>query len=78
MHQAIAFAIASEVCHELPFAKNFRNDDEIFVISFANEFLRNAQFTAFSLRFGRENLLANFRAASEFEFAFAAVSRRLR
>ena len=84
VHQAIAFAIASEFCRKLPFARNFRSKDEIFAISFAkpfafaSEFLRNAQFAAFCLRFGGKNSLANFRGASEFAFAFAVVSLRPR
>ena len=52
MHHAIAFAFASEFCRKLPFARNFRSEDEIFAISFAkpftfaSEFLRNAKFAA--------------------------------
>ena len=81
MHQAIAFAIASEFCRKRPFARNFRNENKISAISFAkpfafaSEFLRNAYFAAFSLGLDGHNSLANFRGASEFAFAFAAVSR---
>ena len=67
VHQAIAFAIASEFRRKLPFARHFRNEDAIFALSFAQpfasasefEFLRNAEFAAFSLRFGGKNSLAN-------------------
>ena len=82
VHQAIAFAIASKFCRRLPFARDFRSEDDIFAISFAkpfafaSEFLRSAQFAAFCLRFGGQNSLANCRGASEFAFAFAAVSLR--
>ena len=38
MHQAIAFAIASESCRKRPFATYFRNEDEILAISFAKPF----------------------------------------
>ena len=84
VHQAIAFAIASEFCRKLAFARKFCSEDEIFAISFAisfafaSEFLRSAQFAAFRLRFGGKNSLANSRGASEFAFAFAAVSLRPR
>ena len=84
MNQAVAFAIAREFCRKRPFARNYRNEDETFAISFtkpfafAGEFLRNAWFAAFCLRFGGYKLLANFRGASEFAFAFAALSLRLR
>ena len=82
VHQAIPFAITSEFCRKRPFARNFRNENEIFAIqfakpfAFASEFLRNATFAAFCLRFGAENSLANCRGASE--FAFAALSLRPR
>ena len=71
MHQAIAFAIASEFCRKLAFARKFRSEDKIFAISFAkpfafaSEFLRNAQFAAFRLRFGGKNSLANSRGARQ-------------
>ena len=84
VHQAIAFAIASEFCHSLPFARDFRSEDDIFAISFAkpfafaSEFLRSAQFAAFCLRFGGQNSLANCRGASEFAFAFAFAAVSLR
>ena len=86
MHHAIAFAFASEFCRKLPFARNFRSEDEIFAISFADfhshsrcEFLRNATFAAFFfeiwwLRFAGEIRLG----ASEFAFAFTAGSLRPR
>ena len=35
VHQTIAFAIASEFCRKLPFARKFCSEDEIFAISFA-------------------------------------------
>ena len=83
VRQAIAFAIVFEFCRKLPFARNFCSEDEIFAISFAkpfvfaSEFLPNAWFAAFCLRFCGENFLAHFRGASEFAFAFAfaAVSQ---
>ena len=58
MHHAIAFAIASEFCRKLPFARNFRSENENLPFSFAkpfafaSEFLRNAEFAAFGLGFG--------------------------
>ena len=58
VHQAIAFGIATEICHKLPFARNFRSEDEIFALSFAkpfafaSDFLHNAQLAAVCLRFG--------------------------
>ena len=69
---------------KLPFARNFRSEDESFAISFAkpvafaSDVLRSAKFATFRLRFGGKNSLANSRGASEFAFAFAAVSLRLR
>ena len=72
------------VCRKLPFARNFPQRGRNFRISFAkpfafaSEFLRNADFAASSLRFVGSNSLANFRGASEFAFAFAAVSLRPR
>ena len=64
MHQAIAFAIASEFCRKLPFARTFCGQDEISAISFAkpfafaSELLRNAQFAIFGLRFGGKNKIS--------------------
>ena len=59
VHHAIAFAIASEFCRKRPFARNFRSENEVSAISFAkpltfaSEFIRNAEFAVFSLRFGQ-------------------------
>ena len=81
MHHAIAFAIASECCRKLPFARNFRSEDEIFAFhsqKHSSEFLRDAEFAAFSVRFGGRNSLANSRGASEFAFAFAFAAVSLR
>ena len=44
VHQAIAFAIASEFCRKLPSARNFRSDDDIFAISFAKPFAFASEF----------------------------------
>ena len=57
MHQAIAFAIASEFCRKLPFARNFRNEDKISQFhsqnhshSLANSFARlNSEFSWFEI-----------------------------
>ena len=63
---------------------SFRSENENFAVpfakpfTFASEFHRNAEFAAFCLGFGGSNLLANARGASEFAFAFAAVSLRPR
>ena len=84
MHHAIAFAIASEFCRKRPFARIFRSENEFLTISFAkpfaiaSELTRSAQFAAFLWRFGGQNSLANSWGASEFAFAFAAVSLRPR
>ena len=57
-----------------------RYENEIFEaliakpFAIASKFLRNAQFATFCLRFGGYNSLANCRGASEFAFAFAAVT----
>ena len=84
VHQAIPLAIATTLRCKRSFAKNFCSENEIFAISFAKQFaiaselIRSASFAALSLRFRGKNLLANFRFASEFAFAFAAVSLRPR
>ena len=65
-----------------PFARNFRSESPNLAISFAKPFaiagelIRSAKLAAFLLRFGGHNSLANSRGASEFAFAFAAVSLR--
>ena len=41
---AIAFAIASEFCRKRPFARNFRSENEISVISFAKPFAFASEF----------------------------------
>ena len=42
MHQAIAFAFASEFDRKLPFARNFRSEDEIFAFHLGDRFLSSA------------------------------------
>ena len=84
MHQAIAFAIASEFCRKRQLARNFCSKNETFAISFAKPFaiasesVRSAQVATFSLRvrfIGGENSPANFRGCvSEFAFAFNAAT----
>ena len=84
MHQAIAFAIASEFCRKLPFVRNFRSEDEISAFhsqkhshSLANSFATlNSQLFVCDLV--GLNSPANFQGASEFAFAFVAVSLRPR
>ena len=41
VQQAIALAIASQFCRKLPFARNFRREDEMFAISFAKPFAQS-------------------------------------
>ena len=77
VHQAMAFAIASEFWCKLPFARNFHSEDDNFFaisftrpVAFASKFLCKVQFATFCVR-GGSNSLANYRGKSEFVFAFA-------
>ena len=72
VHQAIAFAIASESCCQHPFTRNFNSEKEMFTISFAkpfadaSELIHSPPFATFCLSFGGQNSLANFRGVSDF------------
>ena len=46
VHQAVAFAIASEFGRKPPFARNLHSEDDIFAISFANHSQELANFFA--------------------------------
>ena len=64
MHQAIAFAIASEFCRKRPFTRNFCSEDKMFAISFAKpiawlanpsqRLIRNFLFEIWWLKFASE------------------------
>ena len=79
-HQAIAFAIAGKFCRKRPFTRPIHSENEIFAILFtkpftiASKLICSTQFATFCLKFGGQKPLANFRGASKFAFAFAAVS----
>ena len=80
MHQATAFAIASELCRKLPIARNFRSED-IFCFhsqkhsnSLAHSFA--TLNSSFLLEIWWLKFASEFSGRSKIAFAFATVSLR--